>query len=322
MSDPAIVTRLVEANGLNFEVDECGEGDRLALLLHGFPESKYSWRFQIPLLARLGYRVWAPNLRGYGKSSKPQAIADYHIDRLTDDVAGLIDAIAGGGGLLTVPALLTAGLPPHLVFGTNKGAAVFGSGAAFWRFARAGLIDGPRARWLFPLGFVGSLLGARLVLLLEPKVLKPLVLVLLVVAGVVVAFVRPPAEGASRPPLTHALFKAGGLALVIGAYDGFFGPGTGTFLIITFVTVLHLSLQQATANAKVVNFASNLAAMLLFVSQGLVVWKVSLPMAVGQFVGGTLGAQLAVKGGDRLVRRVVLGVVLALVARLGYDVVS
>jgi pimeloyl-ACP methyl ester carboxylesterase len=92
MSDPAIVTRLVEANGLNFEVDECGEGDRLALLLHGFPESKYSWRFQIPLLARLGYRVWAPNLRGYGKSSKPQAIADYHIDRLTDDVAGLIDA--------------------------------------------------------------------------------------------------------------------------------------------------------------------------------------------------------------------------------------
>lgn len=234
-------------------------------------------------------------------------------------VAGLIDAIAGGGGLLTVPALLTAGLPPHLVFGTNKGSAVFGSGAAFWRFARAGLIDGPRARWLFPLGFLGSLLGAGLVLLVKPEVLKPLVLVLLVVAGVVVAFVRPPAEGATRPPLTHALLKAGGLALVIGAYDGFFGPGTGTFLIITFVTLLHLSLQQATANAKVVNFASNLAAMLLFVSQGLVVWKVSLPMAVGQFVGGTLGAQLAVKGGDRLVRRVVLGVVLALVARLGYD---
>ncbi len=235
-------------------------------------------------------------------------------------VAGLIDAIAGGGGLLTVPALLTAGLPPHLVFGTNKGSAVFGSGAAFWRFARAGLIDGPRARWLFPLGFLGSLLGAGIVILVETKVIK--VLVLLVVAGVVVAFVRPPADGTSRPPLTHALLKAGGLALVIGAYDGFFGPGTGTFLIITFVTVLHLSLQQATANAKVVNFASNLAAMLLFVSQGLVVWKVSLPMAVGQFVGGTLGAQLAVKGGDRLVRRVVLGVVLALVARLGYDLLS
>lgn len=238
-------------------------------------------------------------------------------------LAGVIDAIAGGGGLLTVPALLTAGLPPHLVFGTNKGSAVFGSGAAFWRFARAGLIDGRRARWLFPLGFVGSLVGAGLVLLIDPKALKPLVLILLVIAGVVVAFVRPrPAgEEASAPPKA-SLLKAGAIALGIGAYDGFFGPGTGTFLIIGFVTVLHLTLQQASANAKVVNFASNLAALVIFLTQGLVLWKVSIPMAVGQFLGGTLGANLAVKGGDGLVRRVVLGVVLALVARLGYDLLS
>lgn len=234
-------------------------------------------------------------------------------------IAGLIDAIAGGGGLLTVPALLTAGLPPHLVFGTNKGSAVFGSGAAFWRFLRAGLVDGRRARWLFPLGFLGSLAGAALVLMVDPKVLRPLVLVLLLGAGVVVAFVRPPLTSSERPDPTRPLFKAGVIALVIGAYDGFFGPGTGTFLILSFVTVLHLSLQQASANAKVVNFASNLAAVVLFVSRDLVVWKVSIPMAVGQFVGGTVGAGLAVKGGDRLVRRVVLGVVLALVAKLGYE---
>lgn len=236
-------------------------------------------------------------------------------------LAGVIDAIAGGGGLLTVPALLTAGLPPHLVFGTNKGSAVFGSGAAFWRFLRAGLVDRSRARWLFPLGFVGSLGGAALLLLIDPKVLKPLVLVLLVGAGIVVAFVRP-GEQKEQPPPTRALLKASVIAVCIGAYDGFFGPGTGTFLIIAFVTVLHLTLQQASANAKVVNFASNLAAMLLFVFKGLVVWKVSVPMAIGQFVGGTVGAQLAVKGGDRLVRRVVLGVVLALVGRLGYDLLS
>ncbi|MBL8924172.1 MAG: TSUP family transporter [Myxococcaceae bacterium] len=237
-------------------------------------------------------------------------------------VAGLIDAIAGGGGLLTVPALLTAGLPPHLVFGTNKGSAVFGSGAAFLRFARAGLIDGARARWLFPLGVLGSLGGAALLLLVDPKVLKPLVLVLLVVAGVIVAFVRPAKGAESSPPPPGAMLRAGLIALAIGAYDGFFGPGTGTFLIIAFVTVLHLTLQQASANAKVVNFASNLAAMALFVARDLVVWKISIPMAVGQFAGGTVGAHLAVKGGDRLVRRVVLGVVLALVARLGYDLSS
>lgn len=236
-------------------------------------------------------------------------------------VAGLIDAIAGGGGLLTVPALLTAGLPPHFVFGTNKGAAVFGSGAAVWRFSRAGLIDQGRARWLFPLGFLGSLAGASALVVVEPAVLKPVVLVLLIVAGLIVAFVRPK-EDASRQPPTRALLKASVIALIIGAYDGFFGPGTGTFLIIAFVTVLNLSLQRASANAKVVNFASNLAAMLLLFSKGLIVWKISVPMAVGQFAGGTLGAQLAVKGGDQLVRRVVFGVVVALVARLGYDFVS
>jgi uncharacterized membrane protein YfcA len=231
-------------------------------------------------------------------------------------VAGVVDAIAGGGGLLTVPALLAAGLPVTHVFGTNKGSAVFGSGAALARFTRAGLIDRARARWLFPLGFAGSLCGAALLLAVDPKLLKPVVLVLLVVAALVVSFVRPPKE---RRVVAHASLKAGVLALLLGAYDGFFGPGTGTFLIVGLVMFLQLSMQEASANAKVVNFASNLAAMLLFVVRGTVVWKVSIPMAVGQFAGGLVGAQVAVKRGDTLVRRVVLLVVLALVARLAWD---
>ncbi len=233
-------------------------------------------------------------------------------------VAGLIDAIAGGGGLLTVPALLATGLPTPMVFGTNKGSAVFGSGAALLRFWRARLLDGRRARLLFPLGMLGSFAGAALLTWLDPKVLRPLVLVLLVVAGLIVAFVRPPASKGGAPG-PGAGVKAAVLALLVGAYDGFFGPGTGTFLIIGFVVLLHLPLQEASANAKVVNFASNLAAMSLLAWKGLVVWKLSVPMAAGQFIGGTIGAQLAVKGGDALVRRVVLVVVLALVSKLGYD---
>lgn len=90
--DPKIETRMIDANGLTFEVDECGSGSKFALLLHGFPESKFSWRYQIPLLAKLGYRVWAPNLRGYGNTSRPEGVMAYHIDRLVDDVAGLINA--------------------------------------------------------------------------------------------------------------------------------------------------------------------------------------------------------------------------------------
>ncbi len=100
MSEFTVKTAFVKANGLTFEVDQCGTGDKFALLLHGFPESKFSWRYQMPLLARLGYRVWAPNLRGYGKSSRPAAVVDYQIDHLVADAAGLIDAAGATNTLL------------------------------------------------------------------------------------------------------------------------------------------------------------------------------------------------------------------------------
>ena len=100
MDETPVTTHFVRANGITFEVDQCGSGDRLALLLHGFPESKFSWRFQMPLLARLGYRVWAPNLRGYGKTSRPTSVGAYHIDHLVADVAGLIDAAGAKETLL------------------------------------------------------------------------------------------------------------------------------------------------------------------------------------------------------------------------------
>lgn len=100
MSDTPVTTQFVTANGITFEVDQCGTGEKFALLLHGFPESKFSWRFQMPLLARLGYRVWAPNLRGYGKTSRPKSVSDYHIDHLVRDVAGLIDAAGAKETLL------------------------------------------------------------------------------------------------------------------------------------------------------------------------------------------------------------------------------
>jgi hypothetical protein len=234
--------------------------------------------------------------------------------------AGFVDAIAGGGGLLTLPSLLATGLPTHVALGTNKGQSVFGSLAALARFSRAGLVRGELARVTFPLGMVGAFAGAALVMLVKPEVLKPLVLGLLVVVAAFLAFRRGPPPGERpEPPRQRMLALGAVIAFIIGAYDGFFGPGTGTFLILAFSGLLGHGLTRASADAKVVNFASNLASVTLFALRGVVLWNVALPMAVAQFAGGWMGAHFAVRGGDRLVRKVVLGVVVALALKLGRD---
>lgn len=235
-------------------------------------------------------------------------------------VAGTVDAIAGGGGLISVPALLAVGLPPHLALGTNKGQSVWGSGAALVQYARAGLIERRFALLSFPLALLGSAAGALLVLRVSPGFLRPLVLVLLVGAAIAVALSRVPATAEERPrAATPALL--GAVALVIGAYDGFFGPGTGTFLITAYVALLGFSFRRATANAKVVNFAANLAALVVFTAQGVVVWSLAAPMLVAQIAGGWTGAHLAVSRGSRFVRVVVFLVALALVVKVARDLI-
>ncbi|MBL8605313.1 MAG: TSUP family transporter [Myxococcales bacterium] len=233
--------------------------------------------------------------------------------------AGTIDAMAGGGGLITVPALFAAGLPPTLVFGTNKAQSSFGSFAALWRFWRAGLIVKAQFAGAFAAGFVGSLCGARLVLVVPNAVLRPVVLVLLVMVAALLAFRREQSPRALDLAPAQVSRRAALIAASVGAYDGFFGPGTGTFLIMARARFLGDTLKRASANAKVVNFASNLAALCVFALKGVVLWRVALPMAAAQFVGGLLGARLTVQGGDRWVRRAVLGVVAALVCKLAYD---
>ena len=233
--------------------------------------------------------------------------------------AGTIDAIAGGGGLLSVPALLAAGLPPHLALATNKGQSVFGSGAAMLRFARAGLVDRVRARVAFPAALAGSLAGARLLVEISPARLRPLVLVLLAAAAAFMALRRAPPAPVEAPPRPGGSGRAIAVSLAIGAYDGFFGPGTGTFLIVAFVALLGDGLARASAGAKVVNFASNLAALCLFSARGLVVWRIALPMAAAQLAGGWAGAHLAVRRGDRLIRGVTIAVSLALALKVAWD---
>jgi uncharacterized protein len=232
--------------------------------------------------------------------------------------AGLVDAIGGGGGLVTVPALLAAGLPPSVVLATNKGQAAFGAVSSFVSFWSRGGIDRARVPLGFTAGFVGSLTGAWVVLHIDSKPLKPIVLVLLMIAATFIAWPRKPSSGKAH---SWAMIALAPFGFALGFYDGFFGPGTGSILMVGFVLIFGDTLTRASGNAKAVNLASNLAALLLFALRGAVVWRIALPMAAANALGSFVGARFALKGGDKFVRVVVLGVVTILVLKMAYDLV-
>jgi uncharacterized membrane protein YfcA len=236
--------------------------------------------------------------------------------------AGFVDAVAGGGGLIQVPALLALlpGLPIATLFGTNKLASLFGTGTAATWYARHIEIPWRTALPAALAALAGSWAGARMVRLLDPALLRPVVLAMLVAVAVFTIVrpeygrrrVRPRARGAARLPL--AILVGG----VLGFYDGFFGPGAGTFLIFAFIGLFGLDFLSASATAKVVNFGSAVAALGYFAATGNVRWGLGLAMAASLTVGATLGARLAVRGGVRLVRPFFLGVVTALIARIAW----
>lgn len=230
--------------------------------------------------------------------------------------ASVMDTIAGGGGLITLPALLAAGLPPLSALATNKGQSVWGSTTALARFSRTDLLDRKRAPWAFPCGFFGSLAGVLLLRSVPSDVLQPLVLGLLLGAAFMVLAVRPRPRGVERQRgLRWTLIVAG----AIGMYDGFFGPGTGTLLILADVLFWRHPYDRASANAKVVNCASNWGALMVFACAGDVQWRVALVMAAGQVAGGIVGTHLVVRRGQRLVRAAAVVISLALAARVAWQ---
>jgi hypothetical protein len=231
--------------------------------------------------------------------------------------AGFVDAIAGGGGLVTLPALLAAGLDPRLALATNKGQAVFGAVSSCASFWRKGAIDKKRAPLAFVLGLVGSFGGAALVLAMRPEPLRPLVVVLLLVAAGIVMVPKSAFAKLGLHEFKNPMAVFAGLALLIGAYDGFFGPGTGSMLIAVHMLVFSDAPTNASGNAKVGNLASNVAAFTLFAARGAIVWKIALVMAVANALGAAVGARVALRVGDKLVRVVVLLVVAALIIKLG-----
>ena len=233
--------------------------------------------------------------------------------------AGFIDSIAGGGGLLTLPALLWAGLPPVTALGTNKMQSCFGTLLAVRRFARAGLLDARELRVGVLVTFVSSVAGTCVVAWwLSPDLLRKGVPWLLI--GLAVFLVFSPRLGLreSRPRISATLFALGA-GSVLGFYDGFFGPGTGSFWMLACVALLGSEIRRATAYTKVMNLTSNLGSLLVFAVAGAVMPQVALPMIAGQMIGGWLGAGMVVRDGARIIRPVLITGVLAMAAKLLWD---
>jgi uncharacterized membrane protein YfcA len=229
-------------------------------------------------------------------------------------VAGTIDAMAGGGGLITIPALLAAGVPPVQALATNKLQSSLGTGSAVLAFARKGRID--FRRFLAPaLGaFAGSVVGAWTLQKVDPGFLEGFVPVLLLL--MVGYFLLAPA--ASEEERHSRLGRPALVAIVtaIGCYDGFFGPGTGSFLATALVALFGMSLLSATAHTKLLNLASNLAAVLTLALGGKMLWTLGLLMAVCAIAGGQLGAHLAMRIGGRLIRPLLVVMSLLLTLKL------
>ena len=236
--------------------------------------------------------------------------------------AGFVDAIVGGGGLIQIPALLSAypALAPASLFGTNKLASIVGTSSAAIQYSRKVAIP-----WRIALpGAIAALIfawfGAKTVAYLSPALLRPIVLLLLILVAIY-TFIRKDFGAISREQVDpqQAILLTILIGCVVGFYDGFFGPGTGSFLIILFIRFLGMDFLRASATAKIVNVSTNLGAILYFSSSITLLWQTAFIMAICNFLGSVIGARTAVRKGSQFVRKIFLVIVTLLIARLAYD---
>jgi uncharacterized membrane protein YfcA len=242
---------------------------------------------------------------------------------LVSFIAGFIDAVVGGGGLIQIPALLI-GMPDRPIatlFGTNKIAAFSGTSVSAFQYARRIHFNWRILGVVSLCAFVCSWCGAKLVSYLDPAILKPVILFILI--GIAIYLFSKKNIGITQR-VAHSVAKqcviGGGIGAVVGFYDGFFGPGTGSFLMLGFITLLGFEFLTASAYAKVINCITNISALSVFISQGHYLLGIGLIMALFNIAGNLLGSRTALKKGNAFVRKIFLFVVVLLIIRYGYDV--
>lgn len=234
-------------------------------------------------------------------------------------LAAFIDSVVGGGGLIALPALLFTGLTPASAVATNKLAGTIGSLTSTIMFYRSGKLDLRSVSKYFPLVFLGSMLGAWTVHLMNPEILKPLMLIMLAVVAIYTLFKKNWGSISSDKKLSAYHMTMFLVAIfAIGFYDGFIGPGTGSFLIFTFLMV-GFDFLKAAGNAKFLNFGSNVAALLMFMYLGQINYAYGIPMGLAQLAGAICGSKFAIKQGSGYVRALFIFVTFLLLAKNAYD---
>lgn len=239
-------------------------------------------------------------------------------------LAGFVDAIAGGGGLISLPAYLLAGLPVHMAIATNKLSSSLGTATACWRYAKMGFVNWRLAPGCVVAAFVGSALGANLALVIGDGVFQKAMLIVLPLTALYVLRCQGLANDLDKPRyafrITLALAVAAAFAM--GVYDGVYGPGAGTFMILLLSGLAHLPLQEANGLTKVINLTTNLAALLVFVLNGQVIFLLGLVAGVFNIAGNLAGSACFVQSGARVGRPLILLVIAIFFARTVWQLVT
>lgn len=236
-------------------------------------------------------------------------------------IAGFIDAVAGGGGLVSLPAYLFAGVPIHIAYGTNKFANCIGTGMASAKFLKSGNIKLKPALISATGALIGSWVGAQLVLLLDEKYLQYSLMIILPIVAIFLLFNRNFGQDINikEVPIRKLYIISFIIGLIIGVYDGFFGPGTGTFLVLAFTSICGFNMITASGNAKIVNLASNLAALVVYILNGKVSFMIGIPAAIFAVLGNYIGAHFAINKGSKFIKPVIILVIAMLFIKIIVD---
>ncbi|MBP2653742.1 MAG: hypothetical protein H6Q73_1311 [Firmicutes bacterium] len=235
-------------------------------------------------------------------------------------IAAFIDSVVGGGGLISLPALLATGMPPNFALGTNKMASAMGSLTSTLSFLRAGKINFHLVKYLFPIDFIGSILGVYAVQQIPTSFLKPLVVLMLALVTIYTFCKKDWGARSTYSSITKRVALLSGLAtFILGFYDGFFGPGTGSFLIFSFL-LIGFDFIVAAGNAKALNFASNIAAVLSFGYLGTINYAYGIPMGIAMIIGAMAGSRMAITKGTAYVRPLFITISVTLIGKQLWDV--